>query len=79
MLDPDLAHAGAESGVWRTNGPAGAPRSVQISVLLLRLGIKGLDSGLAIMGFEDAESPRPIPVLANLRGRMDEPTAAVHH
>jgi hypothetical protein len=31
---------------------------------------------LAIMGIDDAESSRPIPVLADLRGRMDEPTAA---
>ena len=31
------------------------------------------------MGFEHAESTRPIPVLADHRGRMDEPTTAVRH
>src|SRR5215813_8891489 len=51
----------------------------KIPILLIRLGLKHFDSGLAIMGFEDAESPRPIPVLADLRGRMDEPTAAIRH
>jgi hypothetical protein len=51
----------------------------KIPILLIRLGLKRLHSSLAIMGFEDAESPRPIPVLSDLRGRMDEPTAAVRH
>jgi hypothetical protein len=49
----------------------------KIPILLIRLGLKRLDSWLAIMGFEDADSPRPIPLLADLRGRMDEPTAAI--
>ena len=51
----------------------------KIPILLIRLGLKRLHSSLAIMGFEDAESARPIPVLSDLRGRMDEPTAAVRH
>src|SRR5215470_16074314 len=51
----------------------------KIPILLIRHGLKHFDSGLAIMGFEDAESPRPIPVLADLRGRMDEPTTAIRH
>src|SRR5262245_53599425 len=55
------------------------PVASKIPILLIRLGLKHFDSGLAIMGFEDAESPRPIPVLADLRGRMDEPTAAIRH
>src|SRR5215471_17490632 len=55
------------------------PVASKIPILLIRLGLKRFDSGLAIMGFEDAESPRPIPVLADLRGRMDEPTAAIRH
>src|SRR5262249_33979311 len=56
-----------------------APVASKIPILLIRHGLKHFDSGLAIMGFEDAESPRPIPVLADLRGRMDEPTAAIRH
>src|SRR6516225_4566553 len=51
----------------------------KIPILLIRLGLKHFDSGLAIMGFEHAESTRPIPVLADHRGRMDEPTTAVRH
>src|SRR5215472_5165875 len=55
------------------------PVASKIPILLTRLGLKHFDSGLAIMGFEDAESPRPIPVLTDLRGRLDEPTAAIRH
>src|SRR5579872_7597243 len=51
----------------------------KIPILFTRLGHKRHDSRLAIMSFEDAESPRPIPVFADLRGRMDEPTATVRH
>src|SRR5215471_768995 len=55
------------------------PVASKIPILLIRHGLKHFDSGLAIMGFEDAESPRPIPLLADLRGRMDEPTTAIRH
>src|SRR5262249_2022881 len=33
------------------------PVASKIPILLIRLGLKHFDSGLAIMGFEDAESP----------------------
>ena len=56
-----------------------SPVASKIPVLLIRLGRKRLDSQLAIMTFEHAESPRPIPIFADLRGRMDEPTAAVRY
>jgi hypothetical protein len=46
-------------------------------ILLIRHNLKRPDSSLAIMGFEHEDSPRPIPLLADLHGWMDEPTAAV--
>jgi|SRR5579872_2982872 len=52
------------------------PVASKIPILLIRLGQKRLDSGLAILRFGDADSSRPVPLLADLRGRMDEPTSS---
>jgi hypothetical protein len=55
------------------------PRNVQNSDLIDNPWPEASRLTLVIMSFEDADSPRPNAPLANVRGRVDEPTATIRY